>query len=54
MNSWVFLAWVAVGALAWAALLTPVHFMFLLAGRRRALRLTTTRRRIERHVLRRP
>lgn len=53
MNAAIFLGWVAVGALAWAALLTPMHFMFLSAGRRRASRLTTTRRRIERHVLRR-
>lgn len=53
MNAVTFLAWVAVGALGWAALLTPLHFAFLSAGRRRASRATTQWRRINRYVLRR-
>lgn len=48
-----FLAWVTVGATAWAAVLAPVHFWLQWAGRRRASSAVRQRRRIERHVLRR-
>lgn len=45
-----FLLWAALGALAWAALLTPLHFWFTRQWTARSRSRMTAQRRVNRYV----
>lgn len=44
------LGWLTLYTIAWAALLAPLHFLFIRQGRKQARREIEQHRRVQRHV----
>lgn len=44
------LGWLTLYTIGWAAVLTPLHFLFMRAGNKRARREIAWHRRVQRHV----